>query len=398
MAISYIPTLLPLEEYARIMAVPGWHFNQVEHKCRTPDGACDIPWFQRAYWGGGDKIIGRDELAQAINTAEKRMANACGFFLGPTWVQGEEHVWPLPERGAQTQYPEFKTDWGHLIEFGLEKWDLIGLYESPITYTDTDGDGCMDWATVTITLGSPYYLYYTSPSSCQVCEIAVVPHGKDPRVREWRIRPLQFTHLGAGTYRIEGPRWMFVNPDEWLTNEVIPSDEDAAFLNAVDVYCHYNYPYRQGIYIWRDTNCVPCSEDTQHTCNTIIRSRTGHFYAKPADYSTTLGWQDAEWPSCEVPDLLRVWYLSGYRDHVTGPCDWMGADVKEAIVSLANVYLVDAPCGCEFSVERYAHDREEQEINSIDAAMANTLFGSSARGAIKAYSFIKNLPPLGKGG
>ena len=76
----------------------------------------------------------------------------------------------------------------------------------------------------------------------------------------------------------------------------------------------------------------------------------------------------------------------------------MGADVKEAIVSLTNVYLVDAPCGCEFSVERYMHDREEMEIDTVDVVMARTLFGSTARGAVLAYSFIKGLPPLGKGG
>jgi hypothetical protein len=191
---------------------------------------------------------------------------------------------------------------------------------------------------------------------------------------------------------------MFVDPDEWLTSDPIPLDENAAFLNAVDVYCHYNYPINQGVYLWRNTNCVPCQEETQHICATILRSRTGHFYARTADWDATNGWQAADWPSCNTPDMLRVWYLSGYRDHITGPCDWMGADVKEAIVALTNVYLVDAPCGCEFSVEKFMHDREEMEMNSIDVAMAQTTFGSAARGAVQAYSYIKSLPPLGKGG
>lgn len=399
MAISNIRTLLPLEEYARIMAIPGWHFNQVTHPGRGAAGGCDVVWYQESYWNGSDKIIGRNDLAQAIVTAERKIADACGFWPAPVWVQGEEHEWIHPARGVRQTYPRFKTNWGYLISAGVERWDLVGLYESPVVYSDRDGDGLLDWATVTATLGYPYYLYLTSPTTCNLCELVVVPHGQDPTVREWRIRPLTVTHLGGYQYRIEGPRWMFVRPEEHLTTLEIPLDEDEAFLNAVDVYCHYNYTGNQAAYIWRDSCCNEVGEDSQSAKVTVVRSRTGHFYARTADYDSSDGtWSLASWPCCEEPDILRIWYYAGYRDGLSGPCDWMGASLKNAIVSLTNCYLVDNPCGCDYTVARFARDREEQEVNMVDIAMAQTLFGTTMRGAVTAYSMIKTLPPLGKGG
>jgi hypothetical protein len=399
MAISPIKTLLPLEEYARIMGVTGWHFNQVTHPRQPSADACDVPWFQQTYFYAGDKLIGRDELAQAIATAERKIADACRFWPAPQWIQGEEHVWPLPKRGVRTAYPKFHTDWGYLISAGVERWDLVGLYETPIVYSDRDNDGVDDWATINATLGSPYYLYYTNPAACALCELAVVPEGQNPLDREWRIRPLEVHNLGGGSYRIEGPRWMFTIPSRIDEHQEIELDDDTAFLQAVDVYCHYNYTGNQSLYIWRDYDCSPaCGEQTQSACVTVTERRTGQFYAQMADYAAATGWSSADWPVAEDPDLLRVWYLAGYRDHITGPCDWMGASLKEAIVSLANVYLVDSPCGCEFSVERWLRDREEQDMNTVDVVMAQSMFGTTARGAVMAYSFVKTIPPLGRGG
>lgn len=399
MAISQHRTLLALDEYARIMSIPGWHFAQVTHPLRPANGSCDLVWLQNGYSGDPNRIVGRDEVAAAIMVAEKKMADAAGFFMAPMWVQNEEHVWELPPRGTHKRYPKFRTNWGHLISAGVERWDLIGLYETPIVYSDRDGDGVLDWATIIATLGAPHYLYYTAAVDCALCELAVVPTGQDPTLREWRIRPLQITNLGAQTYRIEGPRWMFIRPEEWWLLEPVAMSENLAFLNAVDVYCHYNYTGAQAIYRWRDPACttIPCSTLSQAACVTVTRSRTGHFYAQTADHSAS-GWAEADWPTSEDPDTLNIFYLAGYRDLLTGPCDWMGEALKTAIARLANVYLAEAPCGCGLTRERWDNDREEMDINTVDVAMAQTMFGTTARGAVFAYSVLKTLPPLGKGG
>jgi len=70
----------------------------------------------------------------------------------------------------------------------------------------------------------------------------------------------------------------------------------------------------------------------------------------------------------------------------------------EAITRLANVYMVEPPCGCGTTLERWKKDREEMSIDSMDVELAQSAFGSTARGAVFAYSVISTLPPIGKGG
>jgi hypothetical protein len=72
--------------------------------------------------------------------------------------------------------------------------------------------------------------------------------------------------------------------------------------------------------------------------------------------------------------------------------------MAEAIVRLANTYLVDAPCGCSQTRHRWERDREEQEINTIDAALCMSAFGTTMRGAMFAWSVVKRQPPIAHGG
>jgi hypothetical protein len=69
--------------------------------------------------------------------------------------------------------------------------------------------------------------------------------------------------------------------------------------------------------------------------------------------------------------------------------------LKEAIARLANVLLPEAPCGCNQTRLRWEKDREVQDINTIDASLAFSAFGTSARGAIFAWAVVKQLQPLG---
>lgn len=389
MAVSRIKTLLPLDEYARIMVIPGWHFNQVVHPDRPMRGACDMVWYQSGHSGDPNMITGRDEIAQGVSTAERMIAKVSGFSPAPTWVLAEDHAFPEATRGTRLYLPRIRTRWGYLIAGGLERYDLLEAGVA-VTYSDTDQDLVLDTATVT----------YTGLATLEPCEIVVVAPGRNPAQREWRIRPLDIVQSGT-TFTITGPRWWFVDPDEWRTLDQIPLEDDTYFLDTVDIYRHYNHQItRQAQYVWLETPCGdPCDPLCQSACVNIINYRNGWFTATPSNYVAAQGkYVRQNFAQTYNPNLVRIWYYAGYQDHMSGPCDWMGDEMKEAIVRLANIYIPEAPCGCGATLERWEKDREEVEINSVDAAMAQTYFGTTARGAMFAYAVIKRLPPLGRGG
>lgn len=394
MAHSKIRTLLSIDEWAEIVGIPGWIFNQVRHPERPLRGECEDYWLQSSAYSDPNRPVGRDQIARAIATAEDRMAALAGFFMAPKWVCAEKVKWPLPRRGQQTQYPILQSRWGHLISAGQEAWEQINAlgYPTSIVYTDEDGDAVLDWATIT------YNLYLESYDEC---EIAVVPPGKDPTEEDWRIRPLQISiNATTNVLTIQGPRWMFVDPDNWLPLDPILLSDNTKFLTGVDLWRHYNdSTTQQAQYVWDGDACdLTCGTTCQDACITITNERLGHFEARTATYGSG-AWASTAWAVPQYsPSRVTLWYYSGFRDYSCGDCDYMSYELKEAIVSLANALLRMPPCACGIAAERIARDRDTQEIDNINVALAKTAFGTAAAGAVFAYSVVSGLPPIGKGG
>jgi hypothetical protein len=392
MAISRVRTILALDEWAEIMELPGWLFNQVLHPVRVQRGG-EMWWHQSGYYSDPNRIAGRDSVARAIATAERKIADHLGYWPAPVWTCGEQHDWPVPERGSQRWLPELKTNWGYLLAAGEETWAQLNIDPVGVVYSDEDGDGVEEWATITF---APYI------DITNVCEVEVVPPNRNPAEREWRIRPLEAS-LDAGVLTIQGPKWLFVNPDVWLTIESIGLDGTPPdFLASVDLYRHYNDTTgEQAEYMWVQNPCStqPCREICQNACVKVMRRRTGHFVAETATYSPSSGqWVSATWSVQATPNQVRIWYYSGYTDYSCYGCERLPMSLKEAIVRLANVYLPETPCGKGFTRERWEHDREEMDMNNYDVALAQSAFGTTARGAVFARSVCATLEPLGKGG
>ena len=388
MARSRTPTILALDEYAEFMSIPGWHFNQVSHPTRLTRGVCEETWHQDGYrYTDPNRVMGRDDVARAISTAEQKLADYLGFWPGPRWFCDERHQWPVPKRGTQHRLPYFHTDWKYLIGPGVETYTPVVLNE-PITYVDTDGDGITDEARITYGL----YLDYNP------CAIAVVPVGEDPNEWDKRIRPLD-VRIDTGTLYIDGPKWMFVDPANWMPTAEIPLDDDTYFLEAVDIYLHVNVASVTNAQIaWFPSECdsIICRETCQTACAQVVDERLGKFYAQPATYASG-HWNRASWAGTTMPNQVRIWYYAGYRDLSCG-CDTMPTSLKEAIVRLANCYLAEAPCGCGLTAERWEKDREEQDIDTFNVALARSAFGTTARGAVFALSVANSIPPIGQGG
>jgi hypothetical protein len=333
--------------------------------------------------------LGRDEVARAIATAEQKMSRYCGFWVAPKYFCRDKINWVPPKRGYQLVVPTLQTHWGYLIEAGIEAWTLIDS-DVPVVYSDDDADTVLDLATIT---------YDTYLGITDACEVVVVPPGMDPSTAEWRIRPLDIS-LSAGIVTITGPRWMFVLPDEWKKIVPILMSDNTKFLSTVDLYRRHTDASQQAQYQWVPSACdAPCAPICQDACVMIMNERVGFFTAEPSTYSAvTSSWTRADWAAARVPNEVRVWYRAGYREPGCEDCDEMPEDLKQAIVSLSNVYLREGVCGCGMTQARFNHDKEEQDIDTYDVSMAKTAFGSAAWGAVFAFSVISRLPPLGKGG
>jgi hypothetical protein len=389
MARSRVETLLALDEYSRVMGIPGWLFNQVTHPNRETRSDCNCVWLQSGYSGDGNQIVGRDEVARALAQAERLAAGYLGYWPAPKYICDDVIQWPVPRHSRTNFLPKLFTSWGYVQEFGLEATDLI-QQDVGVTYTDEDGDGYDDTATITVVS-----LYGTSVT--EKCEVVVMFADT-----EYEIHNLEVSIDDDGNITITGPRWLFVDPDVWLTADSVRLDDDTSFVSEVDVYRRYTDTTTQASIIWDSTaNCdePPCAPHSVTACCSIKDARIGEFTARPATYSDDdAAWLYTRWKYGFPPAKVSVSYLAGYDDSLCRDCSQMGEALKQALVSLTNVYLINAPCGCDMTMERFSRDRTELEVTTRHIARAQNIFGTSAQGAVRALSVLDGLSALGKGG
>jgi hypothetical protein len=387
-------TLLPLDHYARLMAIHPDAFNQ----CVNPDspypGACERVWIQYG-WMDYDtgRLVGREELAQAIYTAEEMIAYACGFWPAPRWTSAEKHNWPRPARGAQVAYPPIDADWGYVIEGGQRALTMIDE-DAPIVYSDEDGDGVLDTATISITAAQ------MTAASASRAEVAVFFANQTDDA--WWIPFVSITEDAAtGDITIVGRRSQFVDPDLWEVSDDISLTVNANFVTVVDVYRRYNDPSQPAQVVWKGgtdaCSTTLCADTCQTSCLSVSDERNGIVRTIPGTYSAG-SWSASSFSIGRLPDKSRLWYRHGLDLVDLRSMLQIKPTLAEAIARLANTYLISEPCGCDQTRHRWQRDRQEQDIDSYDAALAMSAFGSTMKGAIFAWSVIKRPAPLATGG
>lgn len=391
MARASVYTLLPLDYYAKVMAIHPDAFNQVINPANPYPGACDRVWIQYGWMDyNTGRIVGREELAQAIYDAEEMIAYACGFWPAPKWDTGEEHNWPRPARGAQVAYPPIRATWGQIIEGGQRALTMIDE-DAAIVYSDEDGDGVLDTATISITAAQ------MTAAGASREEVAVF--FADETEDSWWIPYVTITEDAVtGDITIVGRRSQFVDPDLWEVSDDIDLSVNANFVTVADVYRRYNDPSQPAQVVWKggtdSCNTTLCADTCQTSCISVSEKRNGVVRVIPGSYSSG-SWAVSAFSIGRLPDKVRLWYHHGLllqsNLQIKPP-------LAEAIVRLANTYLVTEPCGCDQTKNRWMRDRQEQEIDSYDAALAMSAFGSTMKGAIFAWSVVKRLAPLAQGG
>lgn len=298
-------TLLSLDRFAQLCGLHPIHFNQCYLADLAPTGLCDRVILQHS-WQMAD-AVSREEIALAIAEAEIELENYMGFAPAPKWY----NEWAVPTR-------HFRPEWSpNALQFNLKGYVQSGgqrgatlILNRPVAYTDADGDGYDELATVTcattVTNEAAIKIFYPGKSG-------------EP---EWEIRPLKDVVIAGGTATItfNKHQCLLESLQEALNAEAEDALLDANFLGTVDVYEVVNDPSIQAQFWWRNScgcdsadGCPSCEYTTQHGCISVVSERLGQVRSFPGTFdSSDDTFANAYWSIGRLPDKVRTWYYAGY--------------------------------------------------------------------------------------
>lgn len=416
--------LLSLEQFRSLLQInPYWFWGLANSEVPLVSG-CDIAYEYN--WQASDRTS-RQDVREAIERAEGRLREYLGFDVAPTYREAtipyarpENPNWwfgaPIDPTGRRisVQLPD-----GYVQALGVETVTLRDA--SPIiAYSDANGDGLLDTATITATV----------PSGTDASSLAVyVPTAQQPdalgRVERWRIRPLR-TSVSNTTATITGPSWLFIRPMlyEGVGRSTLDPDQTSNYLTAVDVctrttngngtttatsqavLTYETLPYPEWAGCCDTTVYIP-SSSTDPAAIAQVVARVGirdaqHGLVTPqeAAYDTTTGlWGSVCWSLCwRQPDRVTVRYLAGYP--LTDGL--MAGTWAEVVAGFAAAELQRPICACEVANAKlyyYQTDLARTGGNAGDqygAVAAQDLdcpFGTR-RGHIRAWRAIRNARQL----
>lgn len=347
-----VQTLLPLDEYAKIMGIAPVHFNRLRFPGITPEpfsvsasNAAKPIWYQFDWQSPGQLSI--DTLARTIQTAERDIEGFLGYSIAPNWVSQEQHKYPRdyrPERysnglNVRSQMKSIRTKRSRVIAPGPRATTLLGtpaVSGASLVYTDPNGDGWDTLATITVptalTNMSEIKLYFTG-------------HGGDPL---WEVRPVRSKAIVGVNVVIEVDSWLLVDPD--LQN-ALPTDEATSIDGGISANYVQNIEVRREFtdftepsasFFWErrprvnklfcsscaGTGCEACTLIAQDGCFHLRDVYNGIIVPVPADFDSADGiWKKVAWDECREPDLMEIWYYAGeqseqfLRGETTDPLD-----------------------------------------------------------------------------
>lgn len=320
-----IPTLLSLDRYARIMGIDPVHFAGAVGESIFPlRNNCRDVWWQRSYITSD--AVSREDLAQAIATAEEDIADVLGYWPAPKWIAREIHMYPDHHRpdifggsfNVRGDQKSIKLRWGKFISPGRRYTGLIGT-SRPVVWTDPDGDGFDELGTVT----APTTL--TSASRQQV-KAYFTGQGTE---QEWEIRNPKSVTITGGNVIVAFDFWQLIDPalqDQFPTGTptALNIDDPAIYVTTVDLWREYtDYSQHSAEFFWEPrvhgfcancggTSCAACTTEVQCGCLHVRDVNLGIAVPQPATWNVTdAEFTHDEFVRCEPPDQIKVWYYAG---------------------------------------------------------------------------------------
>lgn len=406
MARATIPTLLPLDSFAKIMGINPVHFQgAVAPPAWTTQGQCRMIWTQYS-WQAED-VTSRDELAQAIYDAEREITRILGYPVAPTWITDEAHT--IPTRNNPYFRPNsFKLKHGEVISGGRRASTLINN-DATVVYTDEDSDGFKERATITVSLPSDHGI--TDPHQILAY---FNDHGSNP---SWEIRPAISRSISGNTATLVFNSWLFVIPDY---NE-IPAGEYE--YTAIDISDTDNLVFSCTIYrVWNDTTqisttayrssglcgscsgsgCNACATYTQGGCLSIYDAHNGLVNSHAAHFTPELGvWQHSSQYG-QNPSSVHFWYYAGaisdqFKEGWTD--DIIPIYLAQSVAYLAAARLDKPFCQCG-NVEKtlkelrrdlaQSNDTDNPNRVPFDSVIHSNPFGTRV-GEVRAWHRINSL-------
>lgn len=393
MARSSISTLLPLDSWAKIMGVNPWEFNQIGEGFPVPNTAqCEHVFFQYQWQ---QDFLSRDEIAQAIQSAETMIADYLGFWPAPKYLVDEVHGYPRTGirdtwgngGTARGQYKALQAHWGKIQGGGIMARSTVDL-AGAVVLSDTNGDGIDDKFTVTV-----------ATSVTDVSEIAIYFKSSDRNGDDvdetWRIRPVKVS-ISGGNAVITGHPSLLVIPDLATKTDAEVLDVTASiYVSEVEVYRVYRdttattTTMNQGSAMWENTpggcDTPDCAVQYVPICLGFRNAYTGLVYT---DYML----DGVCPPYAREPDRVSMNYLAG-EPLVNGQ---MNPDLADAVAKLATSLLPVDKCGCERSNRiiswwRSMVNQGEEQRPITTEEINNNPFGEARRGTLFAWHKLEPL-------
>lgn len=414
MSYQETPTLLSVARWGQILGINPLSLQQVDvASSYSSESLCGQPTLQYA-WQDNQRT-GREDIARAISTAEAMIKSELGYAVLPEWVSQEvtlhdqdwrPEIYPWNAQAVRGMPRTQTLGEGYFIGGGQRAVAVISA-SAAITYSDEDGDGYDETATVgpvatTVTDANQIAVYYRA---------ADTPDGEAADDR-WEIRPIRVS-ISGGAVTVTFRRELAVIASLMLPLEpqAVDGTVNANFLTHVSVYQRYTDPTTSVRFEWEpggswsscsSATCVSCSYTVQTGCLLSHDDRNSIVRVAAATYdAATATWSSAGWTACRAPDRITAWYRAGYRDQSRArPYYEMDRRLEEAVAYLS-VSLLERPvCGCTNVAgifEAYRSDLALSLSNEsggsswqISSSDLDNPFGTR-RGAVAAWKMIDRL-------
>lgn len=403
MTFTRTPTLLSLNEWAIIMDISPWRFNQIYADPGALPGTvqsdCGV-WFQNAWQDKGK--LAREDVANAIKEAEALLAHAVGYWPAWEFIINED-VRPSRPYDRTLQGTNcnqlLSLRWGHFLSGGVETYEAIALNQA-LVMSDPDGDGYNEVWTLTCTAGGVTNTWELG------AYFEATGRLNEDISQEWRMRPVRVTlDTVADTVTFQGWTWQLTLPTLSIAPTVEPIDaaDAAAFVTHVDIYRRYidTSTVGTGYYTphtgptldplpfvphYGSCNSCSCAETSVDVTSLVTKDTKGSRVVPCYNGNTSCACSN-------VPDRFLVHYVAGLVPTSAGDIDekaW-----KEAIAYLAAALLADRKCcSCDEGNTLLSYMRSDRAAFDEDSArrlvtMREAAAGFGTReGALRAWQFV----------
>jgi hypothetical protein len=429
-------SLLPLDDFRRIIGLHPFYFWNLTtgglepiYPNNKPASVC-LSYIRKYAWQGAD-YLGREDIEQAIETAEKKLREYLGYSIAPEY-KTDTVLWPRYFDNTLSRSANWDTSGrfisvalpfgsGHVQAIGIESRVSIGTVTTAgasLVFSDADGDGLNDTFTATIATTQ------TDPDKVALYLAAGDRLDSEALSEKWRIRPVKVT-ISAGTATIKGRYWLLAKPIKYegiLSQPLDPTDT-ANFVNSLLVYTRTTDPTgtavatAQANVIWETEPChgwwcccsscsgsgpsyIDASSDPGAYGVAVARAglrdpKMGRVTVGEALYDSSTGfWSEKGWGACREPDRVIVRHYSGY------PLEsgQVAQKYQTIVARLAAAEMTKPVCACEpanKNVHQWSFDLARtgganDERFAIAEQDLNNPFGTR-RGQVAAWREVRNL-------